>query len=368
MHAASHRKLILPGWWHCLLAAALADSPIRASAALETGCQIEGLGSSDIVLSDLFVFLSRDMADYETVLTYRHSDHWIDYRPPEDGFIGQANDRHSSTDALRLATQGPFGDGFLWLAEAGGYMGFPDYQALWLDEYYNQLFDGYTGYEETDPWGLDGMVGLRWNYINASAFAQVAFFGARQRVSPHWEPVIGAGLQSTDTTIDSFGTRFELENVLSRRFRSNNRLTVVENSVTQARWSLESQNHYALSDCVVLKGTLGGSLENPDFHAFWTTAAAEWDYQRKWFTGIQLRYYSDSGELIESNPYGVEAPPAEAFGILATLRWIGGSQQASAGIGPYWTRYNDEQGTSPVGELYSDRNWLWFQATWNCQF
>jgi hypothetical protein len=334
----------------------------------ETGVNLETMASDDIILTDCLAYLLYSKGEHETVLSYKHADFWIDYRPAEAALIGDSNNRHESKDSLRLAYQGPLGDDLLWLAEGGGYLGFDDFQSVWIDEYYRQTFKDYAGYEEGDPKGVDGLLGLRWDYLQTSGFAKFSVFAGHDRISPQWDPVIGQGLVSSRSSFDSVGGRIELENVLTRRFRTHNQLTMSDISERAPRWSFETMDNFALTDSWVLKGTMGCAFENPDFHAFWTTAVAEWDFQKKWFVGLNARFYQDSGETNDLILYGVDAPPATTFGVSATLRWIDGPNQASCGIGPYWSRYDDQDKTSPVAELFTDRSWLWIQFAWSRQF
>ncbi len=358
------RKWIYPG------VMTLAFTPgLTIRAAPEAGFNLEALASDDIKLIESAAYLHFSEGNYETVLSYQHSVYGIDYRPPANAPIGQANEREASKDALHFATQGPAGEDLEWLVEGGGYIGSSDYKSLWVAEYYRQLFKDYAGYREHRPMGLNYLLGLRWDYLPSSAFMKISVFGGHDRVSPRWDPILGQGLSSSRTSVDSIGGRIELENVLTRRFRTHNRLTVIENSDRSPRWSFESLNNYALLDSWVLKGTVGSALESPDYHAFWTTATVEWDYRQTWFVGLNARFYQDSGETNELTHYGINAPPATTFGVSAAVRWISGANQASLGVGPYWTRYDPESGdSSPVSVLYSDRAWLWLQAAWSYQF
>ena len=341
--------------------------PLHASQ--ELGLKMEAMAADDIVLNDYSTYFQLIKGDYKTVLSYKHAGIWIDYQPPVSALVGTPTDRHSEMNSLRVSTQGPAGQNLLWLAEGGAYQGFQDFKSLWLDEYYHQLFANFPGYKEFDPYGSDILLGLRWDYLPASALAKVSVLYAHDRVSPAWEPVIGKGLSSTSPTLHSVGARIELENVLTTRFRTHNSLSVNDKTERAPRWSFESMDNYALSDSWVAKGTLGGALESPEFTAFWTTATLEWDYQKTWFLGLNTRFYQDSGETDDFLPFGVNAPPAKAFGVSASLRWIDGANQASIAIGPYWTRYDGKNLlTSPVATLYSDRSWLWFQAAWSHQF
>ena len=341
-------------------------SPVSAD--WESGINLEGLASDDIVLSDSLVYLRYRKLDTEALISFKHARHWIDYRPPDSSLVGEARDRDATKNSLRLSAQGRLRDDLLWLFEGGGYAGFVDYQSLWIDEYFRQQFAGYPGYEETDPMGADALIGVRWDYLKESGFFQFSLFGGGDRITPQWEADVGKPLTSTDSSVQFIGTRLELENVLSTRLRTHNSLSMVDNSERSPRWSFETMNNYALTDSWVLKGTMGAAVENPDFHAFWTTLAAEWDHQQTWFLGLNFRFYTDSGELDGFSTYGVAAPPATTFGTSATLRWIQGEQQASFGIGPYWTRYDQADNTSPVSVLFEDRSWLSVQAAWSCRF
>ena len=353
--------------WLSAMVLSLVSGP-WALAAPETGINLETMASDDVVLSDCLAYFLHSKGDYETVLSYKHADYWVDYRPAEASLIGDSSDRHESKNSLRLASQGPLGKDLLWLAEGGGYLGFDDFQSIWIDEYYRQTFEDYAGYEAGDPKGIDGLLGLRWAYLQTSGFAKISLFAGHDRISPQWEPVIGQGLTSSRSSFDSAGTRIEFENVLTRRFRMNNRLTMSDISERAPRWSFETMDNFALSDSWVLKGTMGCALENPDFHAFWATAAVEWDLQQKWFVGLNARFYQDSGETDDLILYGVDAPPATTFGASVALRWIDGPNQAALGIGPYWSRYDEQDPTSPVAELFTDRSWLWIQLAWSRQF
>lgn len=332
----------------------------------ELGTNLEVLAAKDVFLADTLIYLLLPSGEQKTVLSYKHTDNWIDYSPPNSIF-GDSVERYSEKDSLHLAAQGPLANDFLWLAEGGGYLGYSDFKSLWIDEYYRQLFEGYPGYKKGNPMGTDALLGLRWDYLQVSGFMKFSIFGALDRVSPQWDPIIGKGLTSSRTSLNSKGCRLELENVLSHRFRTHNSLTVSDSTDRSPRWSLETMDNYALSDSWVVRGTMGGAFENPDFHAFWTTAAVEWDYQQKWFLGLNARIYGDSGDTNDLITYGVNAPSATAYALTASLRCIEGPNQASIGIGPYWTRYHADK-TSPVTKLYADRSWLWLQLAWSHQF
>jgi hypothetical protein len=339
-----------------------------ATAAPEAGLSVETLVSDDVVLADYLAYLTLSKGKSDTVLSYKHADYWIDFRPAESLLIGEKSGIYASKDALHLASQGEIGKDLLWLVEGGGYLGFSNYQALWVDEYYRQLFENSPGYQEADPMGVDGALSLRWDYLQTSGFAKFSTFGSHDRISPQWIPVIGKSLSHTRTAIDSMGGRIEFENVLTRRLRTHNSVTVSDATARKPRWSLETMENLALSDSCVVRSTSGYAFEAPDFDAFWTTAAVEWDFQRQWFVGLNTRFYQDSGEVNNLASYGVAAPPATTFGMAVSVRWVEGPNQASLGIGPYWTRFHDKNETSPVAPLHSDRSWLWFQAAWSHQF
>ena len=350
----------------CLMACLIL--PSRAFPDVESGINLEAMASDDIALDDIGIYLLLEKSDYRTVATYNHSDYWIDYRPPAAALVGMNADRYTSTNALRIATQGPLGEDLLWFAECGGYVGFADYQSLWIDEYYRQNFESYPGYEDSDPMGVDGVLALRWDYLQTSGFFKASVFGGTDRIPPQWEADIGKPLTSTDATVQLIGTRLELENVLTTRLRTHNSLTVVSHTSRSPRWSLETMDNYALTDSWVLRGTLGASLENPDFRAGWATLSAEWDSRQTWFLGLNLRYYSDSGDTNDLTYYGVTAPPATTFGANVSVRWSDGPRQASLSLGPYWTNYEQKENTSPVSVLFEDRSWMWLQAAWSYRF
>ncbi len=358
----SNHKRLLPAL------AVLAILNAVAAAAPESGISVETLVSDDIVLADYTAYLTFSKSDSDTVLSYKHADYWIDFRPAEFLIVGKENDTHASKDALRLASQGVLGKDLLWLVEGGGYLGFSDYRALWVDEYYRQLFEELPAYKVADPMGADGTLSLRWDYLQTSGFSKFSIFGSHDRISPQWERLIGQPLAHTRDALDSVGGRIEFENVLTRRLRTHNSITVSDTTARKPRWSLETMENFALSESCVIRTTSGYSFEAPEFDAFWTTAAVEWDFQRQWFFGLSARFYQDSGEIDSVVRYGVAAPSATTFGLAASVRWIDGPNQASLGLGPYWTRYHDEDDTSPVAPLYSDRSWLWLQVAWSHQF
>ncbi len=351
------------------LAACLAALRPTALPATESGWSLELLASDDISLVEGASYLSFTEGEWKSVLSYRRLGYWIDYQPPAGALTGGASEREETKDSLRLALQMPAGEGLSLHGEFGGYVGYSDFQSLWIDEYYHQLFEGYPGYETSQPMGWDYLVGVRWDYLPTSAFVKLSLFGGHDRMPPAWEPVIGGDLVSKGSSIESTGARLELENALSRRFRTHNRLTMLDATAREPRWSFESMNHYALSESWVVKGTAGGSLEDPDFEALWASLAIERDHRRTWFYGIGARFYTDSGETEDLALYGTSAPPATTVSVSGTLRWIQGGHQASLGIGPCWTRYDEDPGNaSPVAGLYTDRTWLSLQAAWSFQF
>jgi hypothetical protein len=188
-------------------------------------------------------------------------------------------------------------------------------------------------------------------------------------VSPGYEPEIGGPLLRGYDHLRTTAGRMSTENVLTPTLR-----TLVEAGATattgrDTRFSLQGSLNWSVTETMTLRAVLAGVSERPAFHAVSASLSFERDWEARWFAGLALRGYRDSGEVVDPLITSSAAPALRTVHVAASLRWQGERTAVRLEGGPYRTRYDDVAlGSAQFARLYQDRNWRRLQCTASWRF
>jgi hypothetical protein len=340
---------------------------------------LEGVWSSDMLLTDSRLLYRHEIGDVEWDAAFSYASFDIDYRPfigfdpsgyeedlDEDRFGGQINLRYAPLDPLTL------------LAGGGLYDGYPDYRRVWIANRYRQKYDNPNstrkpGYEEPDPKGWNVSAGARWEYLPLAGFAELKLGYAADQTAPGYED-----------SQDSMGNYLLLrgrehlqikslmlssENVLTSWLRSLNEFTIIDTTDRELRFSYQGSLNVAVAPKWVVRGHGGLSTEEPQFDAFFFGATLEWEPIRRLFLSVNARYYEDTGEIEDSVLTSSAAPPLQSWELGAGVRYVWGRSALKLYVARLRTNYDPiNASTAEFFYLYSDRNWELAQIAYSWEF
>ena len=257
----------------------------------------------------------------------------------------------------------------------GGSSGFTDYRALWVDEFYHQLdqsqvefvdqFLPFTNrtvnYKEPEPWNANVSADLRWEYIPTCAFLTVlANYSASGGIPSYLEGDLLGGLDVEEKVYYTGGAGLSLENILTRRLRSQLDVQVQKTTDREVRTILKGSFNYALLDHLVCRTEFSYAHEDPGFDAWSAGAVLEKDWNDTWFVSVGARYYEDTGEILDTVPESAAPPAVRTYQGAVALRWQGAHNALKVSVGPYYNHYL-EPASDPIrfGEFYKDRDWVY---------
>jgi hypothetical protein len=251
----------------------------------------------------------------------------------------------------------------------GGYRGFTDYRSIWLDEYYRQLFSGVPGYAAVSPRGWNALVGGRWTYVPGTAILQLTVLRQNDVVSPGYEPQIGLPLLRGLERLRTTAVRVSTENVVSPTVRTLLEFGLTNTTGRVTRLSVQESVNWAVTETLTLRTKASAVREGDWFHAETASVGLERDWDARWFLGLAVRGYSDSGEVIDPIIVSSAAPALRTLDIPASVRWQGSRAAFSLEAGPYRTRYDAVPlGSSQFARIYGSRNWSHIEGTVSWRF
>ncbi len=370
------RRILLPG-----LLLALAPDPFLLAAetsALES--DLDFLGSGDITL--LQAATGAGLAWGDTFLRAGINGGWMgfDYRPVDADIFGSPMRVEESRVGASLSISRKLGERWTGLADAGAYDGFNSYRSAWVSTWYRQFFDGLPGLVEPDPRGLNGSIGLRWEYLPGLGVMQFEAGLASDEIAPGYEEIFDGfgGLLDVAPLRSRLATqvlRVAFENVLTTRIRSRVSIRMNDQAERRARWTATAELNASLAKTWVLRVDGGYSREQfreqgqGSFEGHWFGGALEWQMADSWQLILRGRHYRDSGEIENTLSFSTAAPGLEAEELGIGLRWSSGAHTLQVGAGPYRTRYEPVTfNTTFFANLYRDRTFVAAQLSYRWEF
>lgn len=325
--------------------------------------------------------------DWKTTMELSTVRYGVDYEPNEeiDPFTvsTSVNEwRHGA--GVRSRWKGS--EGIELIGGANGSIGFGSHRSIWINEWYQQWFQGLAGLKKPDPFGVSGSLGVRWEYLPASGFIETEFTLARDHIAPGYDEVFDPELGLVAVTplrsdLNTRAGRVAFENVLTKRVRSLVEFRLANQSERGLRWSGLATLHYAVARNWVLKTEGGYTLEQLDrenvpvtvretpFEAWWVGGAVERQLGEHWYVGLSGRLYEDNGEIESSISFSSAAPAVRIWQAGLGIRWVKGSHAAKLFAGPYRVDHDEVNfQTLFFKSLYRDRTFLMTQLSYSYSF
>jgi hypothetical protein len=325
--------------------------------------------SDDIHLRQTALGIKHSSTTTDIALDLGAGDIALDFTPGTSDILSRASRRDAQRTSVSATGRFMRDKRLNLLTGAGVYKGFSDFRSLWLDEYYRQLFENVPGYIHASPRGWHALVGLRWAYIPATAYLQCTIVRQSDHVSPGYEPRIGEPLLSGREKLGTTSLRISTENILCTTVRSLVEIGLTETTGRDTRFSAQASVNWSATESLTLRAVVAGVREAPEFQAGSGAITLEYDWNERWFLGLTARAYRDNGELIDPLIVSTAAPALRSTHIAASLRWQGEHASLRLEAGPYRTRYDAVSAASAhFDQLYSDRDWTRFQASFAFSF
>lgn len=352
----------------CLLATAVL--PIRATpAGTEVIAAAERLASDDVRLQTASLSADWSPPTRQFVLSVTRDRIGIDYGPARYDILSQPVTRAENRTAGELTARFRTDKDFSTFAGAGAYRGYTDFRSVWLHEYYRQLFEGLPGYAPASPRGWHALLGGRWSYVPGSANLQGTVVRQGDVVSPGYEPEIGHPLRRGRERLTTTAARLSTENVLTPTVRTLLEIGAANTTGRATRYTAQGSVNWSVSDAFTLRAVVAGVRERPQFQASSAALTLEHDWNLRWFLGLAVRGYRDSGEIVDPLLVSTAAPALRSRHIALSLRWQGERVAVRLEGGPYRTRYDEiPLGSVHFARLYGDRHWRRVQGTVSCKF
>jgi len=327
----------------------------------------EALLASDLQLVQTGIAYGQKYGRFEWTASIAYNAFGLEYQPAPFDFLGMSTELSERRIAGQLNGRLRLGDEFSVLASGGAYDGFSNYRSVWLNEYFRQQFSSLPEYVPASPRGENVNLGLRWEYLGASAFIEGNVSYLHDEIAPGYE-IDFAGLRRGRPSLDTWAYQVAFENVLSRRLRVRNEFRLTDQTDREQRYAYQGSLNIALGDRWVVRLLGGYTEEAPTFVAHYFGGAAEFEPVTGWTIGLFGRSYRDSGE-IENTLFSSAAPALTAWqaGLSVGRTW--GKHSVRLSIAPYLTRFEPAGiGTAFFQNLYRNRDWALVQLAYSTEF
>ena len=357
-----------------MAAPTLADSVIDE---LEAPPEIRILNDNLEIISESV--LSSDIKMYRAGITYHresgssswgidlYADHIdVEYQPNLDAdVIGKPAKLTEYAGSVQISGSRMISDSLELQGSTGAYKGFTSHRSLWLEEYHRQQFSRLEGYLESDPWGFNLSTGLRWEYSPTTGFFQADLVFRQDDVVPGFDKPLFEPLERGRERLHTGAAVFTFENILTRKLRSLQQLSVTGTTDRELRYSYQGSFNYALSENWVLRTVFSATQEDDeefkeeDFFSWSVEGLIERDWDGRYYLNVFGRYYEDSGQIETSILISSGPPLLTTYQIGGAFRWQGRTSAFKAMIAVYRTRFGSpESDILPFANLYQNRNWI----------
>ncbi len=357
------------------LGAALPLAALHAESGTTAELAVESIRADDVALTRAATSARLARGQTEFTITAAQSALHFDYQPALFDFRGQALTRRESNTALRVAGQHRIAGGAATaLAGVGGYQGYTSYRSAWLDEYYRQQYAALAGtpgldtFRDASPAGHDASMGVRWEYVKASAFAHLTAGSAQDRVAPGYE-IDFSGLRRGSDTLATTSASLAFENVLTRRVRTRVELRAADTSGRERRVGGEAEVRAALGEAWIVRAHFGGARERPTFTSHFGGLVLERALTAGLSAYLEGRLYRDTGEIENALLFTSAAPALRSRTLGLGLRRDGDRWSWRIAAARLVTDHAPTNlNTDFFRNLYRDRRWLSLQASLSARF
>ncbi len=291
----------------------------------------------------------------------------MDYQPAPFDFLGQVADLDVHRVSGQANAKVRLGEDFTLLGSAGAYDGFGNFRTVWLNEYFRQQFNLLPEYVPATPHGENVGVGLRWEYLPASAFIEGQVSYLHDEIAPGYE-IDFAGLRRGRANLDTISVQLALENALTPRLRMRHEFRSTDTTDRENRLAWQGSLNLALGERWTLRATAGYTREEPTLVAHFYGGALEYAPAPGWSVAVTGRRYRDTGE-IENSLFSTATPGLSAWQAGFALRRTWGDHTVRLAVAPYFTRHDPFGiGTAFFQNLYRNRDWVSVQFAYAADF
>lgn len=346
-------------------------NPISTAGSHRLEADVEHLTASDVALTQgglVYGFRSSNR-DMSLNLAFNHMD--VEFTSPD--FLTRPASVTEGQWSVQAALRQVLGTRSLVLISGGYYDGFTDFRSAWLHEYYRQRYST-VGYNLADPSGNNVSAGFRFEAVPGSAFVQLNVGRFVDRIAPSAEFVIDPATFRTrlirgSEHLVSTTVSLSAENVLTSRLRSLFDVRLTDTSGRDLRTSARISLNAALGERWIWRGTIGGTMEDPEFEAGFASTGIEYAVRPDLHLRTAVRVYRDTGEIQNSIPLSSAPPGLDSYHFGLGIRHVGERFGFNLFGGPVITRYGgNTSGTRFFEPLYSDRDWWLIQAAFSAGF
>jgi hypothetical protein len=319
------------------------------------------LSASDLTLSDGSIAYRASDGTYELGLSLNHGYMDLSYLPnPVADLIGQANELSENRIGGQLYFNIPISKTIGWRLGAGFYDGYTNFRSLWLNEYYRQQFSNLKGYQEADPNGVNGLTGLRWEYLPATGVAELNLSYQVDQISPGYDRPLFQPLDRGRDRLKTGGLNISIEQVITPKLRGRLQYSLIDTTNRSLRQAAQVSLNYSIAESWVMRGSIARTSEQNGFRSHSIEGLIEHDWSNRWFLGLGARSYRDNGD-IENSLFVVStaAPDLKSSQAFVSLKWTNQRTSFRVEAGPYITDYAAPDSiVAPFAFLYSDRNFF----------
>ena len=330
--------------------------------------QSDGLFSSDIkIINSSFQFRVPTSSPGLTLTgSYGRTDHDIDYSPAPGTFTSDNNRRHT-TDAYSLGLEKTLRPNLIGGLTASYSKGFSDHRSIWIDEFYQQSFQGFSSFGDANPQSYSVSTSLQWDYApnRGSLLATAGFSNALivagvgidpdTVINPLSQPDVLVGEEG----ISTFTASLQWTEALNSRLRVQQTFNFTEVENRRSRFQLQSELAYYLGKNWTMRLEAGAAYEEPTFEAYYggITMVYEWNKDLQFDFGF--RYYEDTGEISNTN-FNTAAPGTENTEASVGVLWRRGKLSTRASVALYITDFDPVQNNANLvfANLYRDRDFV----------
>lgn len=326
--------------------------------------EAERLHSDDVEISNYALQYELKHLNWDTALTLGYTDYEELYRPAVIGNNAQLTEQ---TRSIQLQLGWKLNTKWNLNFTTRHYDGFTGYRSIWIAEYYRQLFGAFSSYEAPDPQGESYSVGATYSYLSGH-FVRFSVGYGLDTIAPGYS--FGAvGLSPSRENLYRKSATLRFEDVWRPWLKSEHIVTYVDTTNRNTRWGVSSTWHAALSEDWTLRLNLGYTEEKSRFDAEYGGLALEWNVAPKWYIFADVALYQDTGEIPNAGLITTAAPGIETLQYGIGLRWVGERSSFKVYAAIYENDYEELSGNNQIfSNLYGDRNWNLFQASYTYQF
>jgi hypothetical protein len=319
------------------------------------------LSASDLTLSDGSIAYRADNGRYGLGLSINHGYMDLDYHPnPVADLIGQSKNLSKNRIGGQLFFNIPISKKVRWRLGAGFYDGYTNFRSLWLNEYYRQQFSNLKGYQVAEPNGVNGLTGLRWEYLPATGVAELNLGYQVDQISPGYDRPLFQPLDRGRDRLKTGGLNISIEQVINPKLRGRLQYGLTDTTIRSLRMAAQVSLNYSIAESWVIRGSIAQTSEQDGFRSHSIEGMIEHDWSNRWFLGLGARSYRDNGD-IENSLFVVStaAPDLKSSQAFVSLKWTNEKTSLRIEAGPYFTDYAAPDSiVAPFAFLYTDRNFF----------